>query len=62
MDQWASFEQFLAMGGYAGYVWPSVGLAVGTLLANVLLARRRHAQALQQALRRLAMNAEGNSP
>ncbi len=62
MNQWASFEQFLAMGGYAAYVWPSIGLAVGTLLANVVMARRRHAQALQQALRRLAVNAAGNAP
>lgn len=59
MNQWASFGAWLAMGGYAPYVWPSIGLAVGTLVVNMVMARRRHAAALQRALRRLAMDGTG---
>ena len=31
-------SEFLAMSGYAAYVWPSVGLTVGSLLLNVYWA------------------------
>lgn len=62
MDQWESFGQFLAMGGYAGYVWPCVVLTLVVLLGNVLLARRRHAAALRTALRRLEMDRNGETP
>lgn len=60
MNQWESFAAWLAMGGYAAYVWPSIGLAIGTLLFNLVLAKRRHAKALERALRRLAMNGNGD--
>ncbi len=53
MDQWTSFGQWLQMGGYASYVWSSVGLALGALVLNVVAARRRHEQAVRRALRRL---------
>jgi heme exporter protein CcmD len=59
MNQWASFDAWLAMGGYAVYVWSSVVLALGTLLANLVFAKRRHAAALQRALRRATMNGTG---
>ncbi len=59
MNQWASFEAWLAMGGYGLYVWSSVVLALGTLLANLVLAKRRHAAALQRALRRAAVSGTG---
>ena len=35
--------QFLAMGGYARYVWPCFALAISVLLWNVWSARRYHA-------------------
>ena len=44
---------FLAMGGYAAYVWPSFGLTLIVLIYNVHSARRLHASAREQALRRL---------
>jgi len=31
---------FLAMGGYAPYVWSAFGISLAVLLANVLAARR----------------------
>jgi heme exporter protein D len=33
--------EFLAMGGYAEYVWSAYGLALATLIFNVISARRR---------------------
>lgn len=59
MNQWASFEAWLAMGGYGFYVWSSIVLALGTLLANLVFARRRHAAALQRALRRAGVSETG---
>ena len=44
--------EFLAMGGYAAYVWPSVGLVLFALVWNVFAARRLHATARAEALRR----------
>ncbi len=41
--------EFLAMGGYAGYVWGAFGLAVVTLIFNVLSARRRMRVVLEKA-------------
>ena len=43
-------EQFFRMGGYAAYVWPSYGLALLVLAANLVSTRRRH----HQVLRRIA--------
>jgi heme exporter protein D len=48
-----SLTEFLAMGGYAAYVWPSFGLTLIVLIHNVRSARRLHASAREQALRRL---------
>ena len=45
--------EFLAMGGYAVYVWPSFGLTLIVLLHNARAARRHHASAREQAMRRL---------
>lgn len=43
--------RFLAMGGYAAYVWPALGLTVlvlaGLLIASVKSARRREAELAQ---------------
>lgn len=46
---------FLAMGGYAAYVWPCVGIALATLCWNVWSARRAQARALLRARRSIAM-------
>lgn len=36
-----SFSEFLAMGGYAAYVWPAFGIALALLLALLVASRRR---------------------
>ena len=45
---------FLSMGGYGAYVWPCIALAVAVLAWNALAARRAHAEAREQAMRRTA--------
>jgi heme exporter protein CcmD len=40
------------MGGYGAYVWPCFALAAAVLAGNVLAARRLHARAREQAIRR----------
>ncbi len=44
---------FLAMGGYAAYVWPAFNLTLAVMLWNVHAARRAHERAREEALRRL---------
>ena len=39
---WHSVGDFLAMGGYALYVWGSVGVCAVAMIAEPLLLRRRH--------------------
>ena len=46
---WNSAEEFFAMGGYGLYVWASFGMAAVLMLAEPVLARRRHRQALAAA-------------
>jgi heme exporter protein CcmD len=50
-------NDFLAMGGYALYVWPSYGLASVVLIWNVWSALRAHRDAKARAERALAMAA-----
>ena len=45
---WNSVGEFLAMGGYAGYVWGSIGACALGLAVEVWQTRRGRAQALQQ--------------
>jgi len=49
--QWHSTAEFFAMGGYAAYVWGSVGACAVAMAVEPWLVRRRHRQ-LVQALRR----------
>ncbi|MBI2255291.1 MAG: heme exporter protein CcmD [Proteobacteria bacterium] len=46
------FGSFLAMGGYAAYVWPAYGAALVILLAIWIDGSRRR-RAVDQALHRL---------
>ena len=45
-------SEFLNMGGYAAFVWPSYGLAAVVLWLNWYLPRREHRQLLNQYKRR----------
>ena len=43
---WATWNDFLAMGGYAPYVWGSVGATAAALALEVLGLRARRRAAL----------------
>ena len=43
---WGSWENFLAMGGYAFYVWGSYFVTLGLILAEVVLLAMRKRTAL----------------
>ena len=46
---WNSTADFFAMGGYGFYVWTSYAVCAACMLAEPLLARQRHGQALHSA-------------
>jgi heme exporter protein D len=46
---WNSPAEFFAMGGYGFYVWGSYAVTLALMLAEPLLARRRHGRALAVA-------------
>jgi heme exporter protein CcmD len=58
MIQFHTMAQFLAMGKYAPYVWPSYGLTLLVVVLNIVWARRLLMQARIEARRRLAMQEE----
>ena len=51
-------SEFLNMGGYAAYVWPSYGLTLGVIVLNIVWARRLLAKSREDARRRLTMRGE----
>ena len=54
--QWHSVGEFLAMGGYAFYVWGSVGACALALTVEPWLLRRKHRRLLRSLQRRSATN------
>ena len=50
--------QWLSMGGYWPYVWPSYGLALLVIWANIHWAIRSHREARRDARRRMQMKGE----
>ncbi len=58
MVQFQSLAQFLAMGKYAAYVWPSYGLTLLVVALNVAWARRLLRDAQGEARRRLVIQQE----
>ena len=56
-----NLPQFLAMGGYAAYVWPCYALAALVVALNIRAARRS-LQRQQQAARRRLLAAAGGGP
>ena len=54
-------QNVLAMGGYAGYVWPAYGLTALVLVWNWWAARRSEAEAQLNAQRRTEFARETRS-
>ena len=52
--QWHSVGEFLAMGGYALYVWGAVGACAVAMIAEPLLLRRRHRRIVRSLRQRRA--------
>jgi heme exporter protein CcmD len=50
-------NEFLRMGGYAAYVWPSYALTLAVIVLNIYWARRSLARASIEARRRIAVKA-----
>ncbi|MEJ2402747.1 MAG: heme exporter protein CcmD [Candidatus Thiodiazotropha sp.] len=46
-------KEFFAMGGYAVYVWPSFGLALIILVANIVAPMQQRKRALINIARKL---------
>ncbi len=57
--QWHSVSEFLAMGGYALYVWGSFGLTAVVVVGEVALLRARRKQLLRTL--RSELLSEGSS-
>lgn len=53
-------SHFFAMGGYARYLWPSYGVTLLAVVANIIWARGLLRRAKTEARRRLDM--QGESP
>jgi heme exporter protein D len=53
--RWESWTEFWSMGGYAVYVWGSVGVTALLLAVEVGLARREHRLVLNQLKTELAV-------
>jgi heme exporter protein CcmD len=49
-------SEFLAMGGYAQYVWPAYVIVLAAIVLNIVWARRALARARAEARKRLAMS------
>jgi heme exporter protein D len=55
MIQFHSMAEFVAMGKYGAYVWPSYGVTLLAVVLNIAWARRLLRQAQLEARRRLLM-------
>ncbi|WBA08050.1 heme exporter protein CcmD [Salinivibrio kushneri] len=49
-----SFNAFLAMGGYAAYVWSAFGITAAAMLALIVGYRRTHKKRLQAVKQQIA--------
>lgn len=58
MIQFQSMAQFLAMGKYGAYVWPSFGLTLLVIVLNIVWARRLLRRAQIDARRRLSIQGQ----
>ena len=52
------FAEFLDMGGYARYVWPSYAIVIAAIMLNIFWARRALKRARIEAARRLAIKGQ----
>lgn len=58
---WASWSDFWAMGGYGFYVWGSLLVTFGLMLAEIWQARAAHENALREVALMAELDAESRS-
>ncbi|MFZ5593652.1 MAG: heme exporter protein CcmD [Pseudomonadota bacterium] len=58
MSNWSSLSEFLAMGGYAPFVWGSYGVTALCMVVEVVLLLRRKRTLLQRLSRTNRVTAE----
>ncbi|MDX1250919.1 MAG: heme exporter protein CcmD [Gammaproteobacteria bacterium] len=58
MSNWSSLSEFLAMGGYALFVWGSYGVTALCMVVEVVLLLRRKRTLLQRLSRTNRVTAE----
>jgi heme exporter protein D len=61
-DARVNLSEFLAMGGYAAFVWPAYAVTFIVLVGNVIGARRSHRRALEDARRRVRSSSPRPAP
>lgn len=54
-------SEWLAMGGYGAYVWPSYGIFLAVVIVNAWTARKAHREARRAARRRLERAGPGRT-
>jgi heme exporter protein D len=58
---WNSFADFLAMGGYAGYVWGSFGVTALIMIVEPILVARHRKNTIALLKRQLRAESRSNS-
>ena len=53
MIHWQSFGEFVAMGGYGGYVWASFGTTLLIMALEPIMARRNATRTIARLKRQL---------
>ncbi len=61
MIHWQSFADFLAMGGYAGYVWGSFGATALIMIVEPILVARNRRNTISFLKRQLRAEARAES-
>ena len=61
MIYWNSVADFIAMGGYGGYVWGSFGLAAVIMALEPILVARRRSQTIARLKRQARAEARNSS-
>ena len=61
MIYWHSLADFLAMGGYAGYVWGSFGVTVAILVIEPIVVARRRRETISRLKRQMRAESGGSS-
>jgi heme exporter protein D len=56
---WGNLENFLAMGGYATYVWGSYLVTLGLLIVELILLAQRKRRLLGELRARVGSGREG---